>query len=113
MPVAAKLSTSWGASPLLLGLSAADAARAVSESSPPAAMAPGPAGLGLAFLVLAFGAAFFARRAASSSASSRAFSALRASSALRFSSLSSLLLLALAPSAHLSASVRSFMIGFE
>ena len=107
MPVAVKLSTS---SALLPGFSAA--ATFGSEScSPPAAMAPGPAGLGFPpFLGLAFDAAFFTRRvAASSSASRRAFSALRSRSALRFSSLSCLPLTDLAPSAHLSASLRSLV----
>jgi hypothetical protein len=46
----------------------------------------------------------FAGPAASSSASSRAFSALRASSARRFSSLSSLAFFVLAPSSQVSAS---------
>ena len=81
---------------------------------PPAAMAPGPAGLGgtlaAAFFAPAFGAAaFLAGAELSSSARSRAFSAFRASSALRFSSLSSPFLLDFAPSAHLSASRRSYM----
>ena len=47
---------------------------------------------------------------ASSSASNRAFSALRASSARRFSSLSSLDLEDLAPSCHLDASLRSCIL---
>lgn len=80
---------------------------------PPAAIAPGPAGFGAvlaaAFFAPAFGAALGLDGAeASSSARSRAFSALRASSALRFSSLSSAAFLPLAPSAHLSASLRSY-----
>lgn len=85
---------------------------------PPAAIAPGPAGLGAAlgaafapaFLPPALGAAFaFDGADASSSASRRAFSAFRASSALRLSSLSSLLLLApFEPSCHFSASLCSW-----
>jgi len=91
MPVAAKLSTgsSWLGAPLDWLPSA--------SRLPPAAMAPGPAGFAFAaaaFFVPAFGAIFLAGVCtASSSASSRAFSALRASSARRFSSLSSLLAL--------------------
>ena len=106
IPVAAKLSTSLGASLSLLGLSTGDLG--APESSPSAAMAPGPAGLDRDFFAFAFGAAFFTCTDASSSARSRAFSNLRARSAWRFSSFSSLLLADLEPSAHLSASVRSF-----
>lgn len=87
------------------------------SSPPPAAIAPGPAGLTFlaadpppTFFVPAFGAAaFLAGAFASSSASSRAFSALRASSASRFASLSSLLGLPLPPSCHFSASLRSYV----
>jgi hypothetical protein len=68
---------------------------------PPAAIAPGPAGL-TSFFFLGAGLAFAG--AASSSASSRAFSALRASSARRLASFSSLALFPLAPSSHFSAS---------
>ena len=79
---------------------------------PPAAIAPGPAGfgaaLGAAFFAPAFGAAFLLGAEASSSASSRAFSAFLASSALRFSSLSSCFLFDLDPSVHFSASLRSY-----
>jgi hypothetical protein len=74
-------------------------------------MAPGPAGFDCTledFFEAGLGAAFFAVVVASSSASNRAFSALRASSAFRFSSFSSLDLLAFAPSVHLSASPRSY-----
>ena len=83
---------------------------------PPAAIAPGPAGLtffGAAapFLAPALGAGLALDGAdASSSASNRAFSALRASSARRFSSLSSLDLEDLAPSCHLDASLRSWIL---
>lgn len=105
IPVAAKLSTSSVAPPFLLELSVE------TEGAPPAAMAPGPAGFALApaedFFPPAFGEAFFVLRDASSSANRRAFSALRASSALRFSSRSSLPLVALAPSSHLAASAFS------
>ena len=102
-PVAAKLSTSSTVSPFLLGLSVE------TEGASPAAMAPGPAGFALveAFFVPAFGEAFFVGTDASSSASNRAFSALRRISALRFSSRSSLPLVGFAPSVHLAASVRS------
>ena len=59
----------------------------IAANPPPAAMAPGPAGLGLAFaapfFVPALGEGFLTADDASSSARSRAFSALRARSALR------------------------------
>lgn len=77
---------------------------------PPAAIAPGPAGLTtFPFLAApAFGAALtLAGCDASSSARRRAFSAFRASSARRLASLSSLPLAVFAPSCHLSASLRS------
>lgn len=105
MPVAEYDSGSFGAS--------TSAATLTVPNPPPAAIAPGPAGLtsffGVAFFAApAFGAAFtLAGALVSSSASSRAFSALRASSARRFSSLSSCFLLAFDPWAHLSASLRS------
>ena len=85
---------------------------------PPAAIAPGPAGLGVdlgvdleaTFFAPAFGAALtFEGADDSSSASSRAFSAFRASSALRLSSLSSCFLLVFEPSCHFSASLRSWI----
>lgn len=104
-PVAEKVSGSSA-----LGMSAV-----LGPRPPPAAIAPGPAGLGAtlaAFFVPAFGAAFaFDGAEASSCASSRAFSAFRASSALRFSSLSSCFLPPVfEPSCHLSASLRSYTI---
>ena len=78
---------------------------------PPAAIAPGPAGLGAFaadFFAPAFGLFFGLELVdASSSAKSLAFSALRANSARLLSSLSSFALLDLAPSCHLSASFRS------
>lgn len=108
MPVAENTSGSSGAS-FLLG----DSARAPSPMSPPAAIAPGPAGLGVAFfppVLDAFDAlGAFGAGSASSSASRRAFSALRAISARRFSSLSSAFLAPfLGPSSHLDASLLSF-----
>ena len=106
IPVAAKDSGSSGGADFSLSFSGAP------PRPPPAAIAPGPAGLaafGVAFFAApAFGAAFtLAGALVSSSASSRAFSALRASSARRFSSLSSPFLLPFDPCAHLSASLRS------
>ena len=82
-------------------------------TAPPAAMAPGPAGFDCALAAFfepafGFGEAFFIALAASSSASNRAFSSLRASSAFRFASFSSLALLPFAPSVHLSTSARSW-----
>ena len=108
MPVAENDSGSFGAW--------TSAATLTAPNPPPAAIAPGPAGLtsffGVAFFAApAFGAAFtLAGALVSSSASSRAFSALRASSARRFSSLSSLDLDDLAPSCHLDASLRSYIL---
>ena len=105
IPVAEYDSTSFGASSLGAAL--------IAPRPPPAAIAPGPAGLmsflaGPAFFAPALGAAFALDGAlASSSASRRAFSALRASSALRFSSLSSFAFPALDPCDHFSASLRS------
>lgn len=80
---------------------------------PPAAIAPGPAGLTVAVVVVFFGPALGALLAFegsdfSSSANNRAFSALRAASALRFSSFASLALLVLALSSHAAASFRSW-----
>ena len=78
---------------------------------PPAAIAPGPAGFrSLPFFAPAFGGVLtLAGTDASSSASKRAFSAFRASSAFRFSSFSSLLPLPpFEPSAHLSDSFFSW-----
>lgn len=102
-PVAENDSGSSGGAPALLD-----------SRSPPAAIAPGPAGFGVleaAFLPPAFGAALtLAGADVSSSASSLAFSALRASSALRLSSFSSFFLLAFAPSSHFEASERSYVI---
>ena len=108
MPVAAKLSIPSVSPPFLPEL-CVDTAGATA-GAPPAAMAPGPAGFDFelaAFFEPAFGVAFFGVVVASSSASNLAFSALRASSAFRFSSFSSLALLAFAPSVHLVASARS------
>lgn len=107
MPVAEYTSTSAGfPSSTSAGVLAPDAAR-----PPPAAIAPGPAGLttfGAAFFAPAFGGVFtLAGALASSSARMRAFSALRASSARRFSSLSSFGLAPFPPAAHFSASLRS------
>ena len=105
MPVAENDSTSFGAPSSLGALTA--------PKPPPAAIAPGPAGFtsffaGTAFFVPAFGAALALVGAeASSSARSRAFSALRASSARRRASLSSDLFDDLAPWDHLSASFLS------
>ena len=94
MPVAEYDSTSFGAESSL--------PTSTAPRPPPAAMAPGPAGLtsffGVAFFAPALGAAFTLGGALdSSSASRRAFSALRASSARRFSSLSSVFLADLPP----------------
>ena len=104
MPVAAYASgSSW--------CSLSDFWTGAAPSPPPAAIAPGPAGLGAAafFFPPALGAALGLEGAAdSSSARRRAFSAFLASSALRFSSLSSCFLPLLAPSCHFSASFLSY-----
>lgn len=114
-PVAAKLSISSGAS-VPDGADDDDgsamAAEFASPNPPPAAIAPGPAGReedeAAFFLAPALGAGFFtAATEDSSSARSRAFSALRAWSALRFSSAASRLEASLAPDFQSSASLRS------
>ena len=101
IPVAAKLSTSFGSSAL--------GSDGPSSSPPPAAIAPGPAGFGFGFFFVPAALGLTALTAASSSARRRAFSAFRARSAFRFSSANSTLdfppLTSL--SAHLSASLRS------
>jgi hypothetical protein len=114
MPVAVKLSGSSGGA-LALG-SVGPSSAATAARPPPAAIAPGPAGFGVgaaAFFLRSAGGLGFALFATSSSASRRAFSALRAKSALRFSSAASALdfppLTSL--SAHFSASLRSY--GYE
>lgn len=107
MPVAAKLSICSVSPSFLLEL-CVDKEGATAGASP-AAMAPGPAGFDhalAAFFEPDLGEAFFGGGVASSSASNRAFSALRASSAFRFSSLS-LALETFESSAHLEASSRS------
>ena len=96
IPVAEKLSISWGSSLVSFKLA--------SPRLPPTESAPGPAGLKSFFFLL--GVVFLGGVLASSSARRRAASALRASCSWRFASLSAFLSF-LEPSSHLDASRRS------